>query len=91
MRLTDPAVSHAGPQCATGLACSGTTCVNPRYAGDPCDATSICVFGTCVRGTCVDLGNVGAGCTYNSDCATNACIGGKCADTSVCSNPGDGG
>jgi hypothetical protein len=78
-------------QCATGLACSGTKCLNPRYAGDLCDATSICVFGTCVRGTCVNLGNVGAGCTNDSDCSTNACIGGKCADTSVCSNPGDGG
>ena len=78
-------------QCAAGLVCSGTTCLNARYPGDPCDAMSTCVFGTCKAGTCANLGNVGTPCGNNGDCATNACLGGTCADTSVCSNPGDGG
>lgn len=88
--------------CQPGLTCQVAATVNGRaqsecltkaYPPAPCGdgGTSICIESLCKNGQCVDYANVGDPCVTNGDCTTGACLGGKCADTTVCSNPNDGG
>jgi len=40
-------------QCAAGLRCDGTTCVEPKNLGQPCTTRNACYSDYCVGGTCV--------------------------------------
>jgi hypothetical protein len=85
-----------GLTCQVGATVNGLAqreCLTKVYPPAQCSdgGTSFCVESLCKNGQCVNYANVGDPCMAGGDCTTGACLGGQCADTTVCSNPNDGG
>ena len=72
--------------CAAGLTCEGSTCLNARYPGDACgDADSVCVNSLCIQSLCEPRAPLGGACQEDYDCASRTCDGVICVDDNDCS------
>lgn len=70
-------------RCAGDALCDGV-CKAPRYPGEPCDATSICLGSSCEGGVCETRAPLGASCATGDECASRSCESGMCTDTASC-------
>jgi hypothetical protein len=73
----------ASAQCAPGLRCVDTTCVEILLPGELCQEAGRCARGTrCIDGRCRPLPDVGEACAEETGCLRGDCN----PDTGVCEN-----